>query len=275
MTLTPRYPEPFGVTTLYKFRPFSSAKQKGHVREILIDHKMWFSRANQLNDPEDLRPRLIFHRGADDNATRALLRADAEVAWARSVPPLSSENLARRRFRLATAPIAELEREGMERAHARLDSEYWILSLASSRDSTRMWDEYADGRRGVCIHFSVAAGSPFRFAQRVIYQRDAPVLRVPFGDTPDAVVADLSTRTKTLKWQHEAEFRWVRYPDLDFSDTGFYFEGRYAHFPAAAITGVTVGTEMPEPDVQEILRMAAAHKPRLSVYRPRGVIVTV
>jgi len=45
-----------GVQTLYKFCPFSTAERRQWVRHILVEHKIYFARPSQLNDPYDLRP---------------------------------------------------------------------------------------------------------------------------------------------------------------------------------------------------------------------------
>jgi hypothetical protein len=271
----PRFPEEFGLTELYKFRAYRTAEDKSHVREIIEQHKVWLSNAEQLNDPEDLRPEIKFRRGANDEETRKLLRVDAESVWARQDPPWTPEQLAMNRYRLHTERIDVLEREAMEKTHLRLNAEYWIFSLASSRDDVRMWDKYADERRGLCIHFRIAAGSPFRFAQLVLYQATSPQLLVPFGNLTGDQIGDACTRTKTLKWQGEAEYRLIRYPgqDVEYGDVGLRVVGRHGHFPPSAISGITVGTDMAKEDVESIGALARGHSPPLPVYRPRSLIV--
>src|SRR5882757_2077671 len=104
---TPRFAIEFGHRTLYKFRAFRTAKDKDRIGEILRGNRVWFSTSRSLKDmdPDDLRPRLRFTRGATEEATRRLLRDDAERAWARRSPPLTTEQLVRNRYWLATAPI--------------------------------------------------------------------------------------------------------------------------------------------------------------------------
>src|SRR6266851_3732686 len=257
-----------GIATLYKFKPFSTDEHRRQVREILVDHKLYFARASQLNDGRDLRPQLRF-RGSSETETRQLLRADAEQVWGRRTPLYSAQELQKLRQRLATSTLEQLEQDALQRTHQRLEDHYWVLSLTASRDYVAMWDDYADGRRGVCIHFRSDGDSPFGISQRVLYQDNVPVLLVPLGTERE--VADVSTLTKLRRWQLEREYRLIRYPDVDFSDAHLRFEGQHAHFPSWAISGITVGLSMPVDHVREVLKLADAHDPPLPVWRPNSV----
>jgi hypothetical protein len=259
-----------GVTTLYKFKAYATQQDKMRIREILVDHKIYFSRPSQLNDDRDLRPNLKF-RGTSEAETRALILHDAEAAWPRRQPAYSPEELTWLRHRLTHSSIEGLERDALQRTHERLEREYWIFSLAASRDYISMWRDYGDHDRGICIHFRSDGDSPFGAAQRVLYQADIPLLFVPLGDEQE--VADRSTLTKTLKWSGEREYRLIRYPDVDLSEAHLHFDGQRAQFPAWAITGITVGMKMPPTEVREILEIAESHEPPIPVWRPNGDVI--
>jgi hypothetical protein len=258
-----------GVYTLYKFCPFSTDERRRWVREILVEHKIYFARPSQLNDPYDLRPLVRLRPALTERELRDRLRADAEEHWARQRPPPTAEQLAAYRLRLATIDLQTFERETIERIRRRLDEHYRIFSLAVDRGAIHMWDDYADRRRGLCIHFRSDVSSPFGFAQRVIYQSDRPELLVPFENLPERDVADRATLIKTrARWDREVEYRLVRYPGLDYSEAGLRFDGDYGYFPADAITGITVGTDMPEEDRTVVAAYARQHSPGLRVEVP-------
>jgi hypothetical protein len=259
-----------GIKTLYKFKAYATEQDKGRVREILLEHEIYFSRPSQLNDDRDLRPDLRF-RGASEAETRMLILRDAEVAWARRQPTYSAEELTWLRNRLTQSSLADLERDALQRTHERLECEYWIFSLAASRDYISMWRDYGDHDRGLCIHFRSDGDSPFGAAQRVLYQATIPLLLVPLGDEQE--VADRATLTKTLKWSGEREYRLIRYPDVDLSDAHLHFDGQHARFPSWTITGITVGMKMPSQEVREVLELAESHQPKLPVWRPNGIVV--
>ena len=260
-----------GIPTLYKFTPFDTMDRRKWVLEILRPpHRVYFARPSELNDDLDLRPLAHLRSGASESEIRSLLRAEAEDSWARQIPSPTAEQLARFRLRLATIDLLEFEREALERIHNRLENQYGILSLTRERDLIPMWDEYADKRRGLCIHFRVDSSSPFGFAQRVIYQRRRPALQLPLGDLSEREVADRALLTKTAdRWAQEREYRLVRFPETVYEDVGLRVDGRYGYFPGSVITGITVGTDMPEDDVALILRCANQYNPHLRVDRPR------
>ncbi len=258
-----------GIVTLYKFRRFGSEQERAWVREILVEHKVYFSRSSELNDRHDLKPHVRFQRGDSDSDTRHLLLEDAEAVWARQQPPPTPEQLESYKLRLSTQPLKVLERDAVLRTHERLEENYWIFSLATSRDWIHMWKDYADEARGLCIHFRADAHSPFGFAQRVIYQAERPELLVPFGDLSERDIADRATLIKTRRWAREEEYRLIRYPGVDYSEAGLRFDGQYGHFRPDAICGITVGLEMADSDVALILDLASRHQPPLRVERPQ------
>lgn len=88
-----------GKTTLYKFRPYQTTQQREWVREIIQDHKVYFSRASQLNDPFDMSPRW-------EVITREGLLAAAEAYWSRR-PDTSAEERVRHLKYLEGCDLAE------------------------------------------------------------------------------------------------------------------------------------------------------------------------
>jgi hypothetical protein len=257
-----------GLTTLYKFRAYDTPQRRAWVRQILVESRIYMSRSDELNDELDLRPLVSVRRGATDAATRHRLLEAANAHWSTHQVPFTNEHIEGRRRTLATQSLAMIEAEAMARTHARLNS-YWIFSLSSTRDYLPMWDDYADNKRGLCIHFRADAHSPFGFAQQVLYQENRPVLQAPFEELTEQDVADRATLTKTAKWAVEQEYRLIRYPDFDYSEFGLTFTGQFASFPRSAVCGITVGLEMSAADIAEIAQIAATYDPPLPICRPQ------
>ena len=44
------------VGALYKLRGYDTDERREWVRQILVEHRVYFSRSSQLNDADDLRP---------------------------------------------------------------------------------------------------------------------------------------------------------------------------------------------------------------------------
>jgi hypothetical protein len=259
------------VPTLYKFRAYTTDQEKAWVQEILLEHKIRFSRPSQLNDPHDLRPLLKIRRLSSDEETRAMLFADAEQVWARHQPPYTPDRIERMRVRLRQETFEQLEAEALARTHARMEAAYWVFSLATSRDWVHMWEDYANRGTGLCIHFKVDALTPFGWAQRVLYTPERPVLYVPLPDERD--VTDAVGLTKTRRWEKEEEYRLIHCPGMDYKPLLGDLVGQHAVFHPSSIEGITVGPNMPDANVKEILAIAATYQPFLTVSRPTGAVV--
>jgi hypothetical protein len=118
-----------------------------------------------------------------------------------------------------------------------------------------MWERYADNRRGVCIHFRCALGTPFGFSQRVDYVHVLDPLLVPFDDMEEREIARRATLSKLVQWQEEREYRFLLYPGTSFDEAGLHIQGRYGYFNPGEVVGVSVGDQMPEQYLEELKAM--------------------
>jgi hypothetical protein len=200
-----------------------------------------------------------------------MLLEDAEVVWARRKPAYTAERIERMRARLQKETFEQLEAEAIARTHARLEARYWVFSLATSRNWVHMWDEYANNRTGLCVHFKVDPLTPFGWAQRVLYTPQRPVLYVPLPDERD--VTDAVCLTKTRRWEREEEYRLIHCPGMDYKPLLGDLEGQHAQFHPSAIQGITVGANMAEASVREIMAIASSYEPHLPVWRPNGAVI--
>jgi len=255
-----RYAADCGKTTLYKFRAYQTKEQRDWVREILVDHKVYFSRASQLNDPFDLTPRL-------QTATRETLLAGARDYFKRR--GTRKLEAAAKLLYLKTCDLAAHLQKAEARMRQRIEEHYWVFSLAGNRDHPMLWSHYADKHTGLCIHFRADQKSVFCASLEVIYDDARPELPVELYTLPEHEVWRRATLMKGKFWQYEDEFRWVRAPDIDYSDLPLRFNGQHAFFPPPILSGVTLGARMPDSDIKELLALAAAHVPPLPVWRAR------
>lgn len=99
---------------------------------------------------------------------------------------------------------------------------YRVLCVTQNVHSTRMWDEYAQGHRGIAIRIepNLEKDSKFKLFKEVKYQGDRPtVYESPtqfiqdslFGDKYQIITQclDKIIYTKTRDWEHEEEYRLV------------------------------------------------------------------
>lgn len=248
-----------GKTTLYKFKPCSDHIEKARVREILIEHKVYFSRPSQLNDPFDLSP--VFAVSRD----REALIQDAERHRAKRRPPYTPKESGRFRQWLRTADHAEIAKTLRDGARGRLE-DYWVFSLAGNREHPMLWSHYARGHTGLSIHFLADSSSPFSGALNVTYSPERPVIPIPITLSEHDTAERVSLRKGDF-WRYEEEYRLIRYPNVDYSNTDLEFEGQHARFPARLITGITVGSRMAAEDMDAICAIAAQHVPVLPVWQ--------
>lgn len=162
--------------------------------------------------------------------------------------------------------IENFEEHILTSTHTRLENEYWIYSLSADRESFRMWRDYADRGRGLCVHFDATWPSPFSIAQPVTYHFVRPALPFPFP--PDEEFAAIVLRAKAWRrWRYQREFRVIKYADTPFDEVGLIFQGQFGLFPPIAVTGITVGADMPPEDIDELIELVKQREEQIPVYQ--------
>lgn len=247
-----------GKSTLYKFRPYQTEDDRKRVREIIVERKIYFSRASQINDPFDLSPRI-------EIPTREELIAGAERYFRNN--PEKSVRRERTIRHLTFCDLPEYIRSVTEKIRGRIENHYSIFSLAGNRDHPMLWSHYAAGHSGLCIHFHSNEQSIFGGALRVKYGERRPMLPIELFSGPERDIFERVLLTKGVFWEYEEEYRWIRFPDTDWSDLPISFKGQHAHFHPGALSGISVGARMPDSDIAEMLELAAHHDPQLPVWR--------
>lgn len=97
---------------------------------------------------------------------------------------------------------------------------YRVLCVSTHKDSERMWIEYAEKHKGVSLRIqqNLARNSKFQLFRPIIYREKRPPLYEDalefiagalFGnhETRNEKIIERIIYTKTLKWQHEGEYR--------------------------------------------------------------------
>lgn len=255
-----RYAAACGKTTLYKFRAYSTEEQKQRVREILVEHKVYFARPTQLNDPFDMSPHLVV-------ATREEFLAGAHRYFERN-QDISADVRQRQLSYLEACDLEDHHRVTQKRIREHLDDNYWVFSLAGNRDHPMLWSHYASGHTGLCIHFRSTAESVFSAAIATIYSEDRAVINLDFFE-PEQRGGALSSTVlrKGDFWSYEDEYRLCRFPDVDYSGLPIRFSGQHATIPASNLSGISLGARMSEKHVAELMMLAAEHSPPLPVWQ--------
>jgi hypothetical protein len=177
-----------------------------HIREIVLDRRVYFPRPSQLNDPIDCRPRMIRPTSAEINVY--LLR--------KGNLKYPGQNLREERKRRRMHAHRRLEKpDTLQRLWAEQAERYGILSLSRSKCNAHMWNAYAETGRGVCIEFDfepVIEGRAIDWVPFAVeYADHQPELNILKFQRPDKELvrefACRSFRTKTREWMVEEEVR--------------------------------------------------------------------
>lgn len=256
-----RYAARSGKTTLYKFRSYRTDKEREWVRQIVEDHKVYFSRASQINDPFDMSPQL-------EEFTREELLAAADRHFL-SQPKLTEQERFERRNYLATCDLSQHAANVVAGMRKRIEDGFFVFSLAGNRNHPMLWSHYAFGHTGLCVHFRADESTIFGASMGVIY--DGKRARIPV-DVRSVSMGEIFNRSVLHKgefWSYEEEYRLLRLPNTDYSDVPIRFDGQHAYFPSSVLSGITVGVRMSGSEVDDVLKMAARHTPPLRVWRAK------
>jgi Protein of unknown function (DUF2971) len=151
-----------------------------------------------------------------------------------------------------------------------------VLCVTTNKDSARMWEEYAQQHKGIALRIeaNIAKDSKFQRFQPVIYRETRPALHDDtlefiagglFGDKEARIHAILEKiiYSKTLKWQHESEYRLAIPLGKD--------EAPYdtLKYHPEEITELYLGSAMDKADKEDILAKAKALNPAIRVFQAK------
>lgn len=211
---------------LYKYRDFSATGIL-YLEGAILRNEVWFSRASAFLDEADCCPRLIYPE--DEDAKRHLFL-----------------DIAKRNKAAYDAAIDIVDEEGAfnwDEACAlmtgNIRSKTLVSCFAKDPSMAEMWNDYADGGKGVCLRFSDPEGSPPFFSGAF------PVNYVD-GDVTFPLQAEYSVEerkayflTKAKKYDVEGEFRL-----LDFTNE-VVVAGKSEKFDPRSLTGIIFGPDCP------------------------------
>lgn len=152
--------------------------------------------------------------------------------------------------------------------------EYRVLCVTTRRDSEEMWSTYAEDHKGVMLRIepNVAKNSIFQSFRPVEYREKRPPLhdntldfiaKSLFGDQLAwrQKILDKIIYTKTLRWQHEAEYRLaipLRKGERPWNVLDYHPE---------EVTELYLGLAMTNEDKDEIIATAKDRNPNISIFQ--------
>jgi hypothetical protein len=249
-----------GVDTLYKFKGFAG-EQRDHVIDMITNARIYFSRAEQFNDPLDVAP--VIALGGDPKDPKFVEALEAkELEMMRSKGMADAEIDAYRKtngsdiFALAAGSRVAVRKAIREATR--------IFCLSAEQCHPLQWSHYADQHRGLCLHFSSAPGVPFGLSRKVTYSQDRKPILIPLDRQQESAIFDRFVMVKADFWSYEHEFRIVVGPGVDW---GGSLDGDFVSFDPDRLTGVTIGMRMPARDEAELVALIHAQRPHMKIWR--------
>ena len=267
-------------SVLYKFRAYDRKlpEQLGWVRDTLFRNRIRFSKMSELNDPFEGQPFVlplfedpekqkaeVFRTSLDDAHRAGFTGRDAVREALIAVAAM--------RLPIGDVAIKRMMAEGVEES-------FWVYCVTATRDPILMWSHYADGHKGIALHFD-PAHFPIQNLYEVHYDDEYPVYHYPSANalaTHDAVRAIL--HTKATAWQYEREYRVVRVvesrseSDRVNREMGLNWDGQMVTLSDAALSGVTLGAAMPKALARELTAELADHRPAVEVWQAETALRT-
>ena len=261
-------------STFYKFRTYDSkrADQLKWVRETIFENRIRYSRTSELNDPFEGRP-LLVPINSDPVAQRRvmrdyLLQQFIDEGKSRPDAELSAT---------LTAAMSPASRGDLTPAYSialakTIEENFWLYCGCGTREPILMWSHYADGPRGVALHFDASA-APFDAAYEVHYSETYPEFPFPIStaDADDEKVRAMIL-TKSCGWSYEEEHRAVRGANIQseeqrpIRERGLRWSGQVVELPPETLTGVTIGANMPRELAEALIAEIAERRPHLQIW---------
>lgn len=255
---------------LFKFFRYGTDQHKQRIHRLLEYNEIYFSTRNELNDPFEIKVGLA----PDPDRKKAVkaLRKSAFLGAKQNKRPWREAVKAQER-----AGRADLEtsyRNLQDLHNARLEKEAFILCFCGTRKNILMWSHYADGHKGLCVHFNTKV-RPILGALAVKYQRDYPISHFP-SESPgqEHDFLEKSVLSKSHRWRYEKEYRLF---SLRMGDhrTAWWLDllwsprnDRTAHkafLPRNAISGITIGASMPPTDRDSLIAFCRSKRPDIRI----------
>lgn len=191
---------------LYKYRSWPEKCGRNRFqRRILIKNEIYFSSAEQFNDPFD---NSLPFRYKESDLTHQNLFNKLFLIGRRNWPKMTDEQLQKICIERINSGVFENGKYWKENADENIKSmksSLGIFSLSAVNDSILMWSHYADSHRGYCIGFdsNILFGLSGSLGN-VIYDNIFPEIGL-FDDSLESFLRFFITKSES--WSYEQEYR--------------------------------------------------------------------
>jgi hypothetical protein len=214
----------FETMPLYKYLscPAGDTTRMEWVRQILVEHQLFFASRRAFNDPFDCAiPRLSQIPGT-------FLKRFAEEFVDRKFPNHSEAEKSDMMDRLMSVDALEEIHRGLQDNVDKAG----IVCFSTVRDDILMWAHYADKHKGLCLEFDGSCNCIFfGEAQPVEYEDYTPI---PLHEDRERQMTRVIL-TKSKHWSYEKEYRIFRPETAE----------QNIDYPVELLTGIIFGCMTP------------------------------
>ena len=250
---------------LYKFRSMADDQQKQRLRDIVLGHRIRFSRPSELNDPIEGKP--IYALG--DWSSEQYRTQFSEWAWrcqrhVAQPPPQKAfcAWLVQQPQQVHQGHIYQINTDNQ----AEIEKRWRVLSLSADVGHDLMWSHYADGHKGVALVFDTSH-SEFSLAYEVSYAPRRQPMEITTQDQSAVLKNTLLTKRKT--WAYEKEFRCIA-PEVP-EPNALHLDNQFLRFAPQLLVGIILGAKLSPGNEAEILSWSLQREVPLELSR---VIIT-
>ena len=215
----------FETMPLYKYLscPDGDKEKMEWVKQILVEHQLFFASRRAFNDPFDCAiPSLLQIPGT-------FLKRFAEEFVDRKFPNASESDKSHMIDRLMSVNALEDIRQRLQDDVDRAG----IVCFSKVRDDILMWAHYGDKHKGLCLEFDGSSNCMFfGEAQPVEYEDYTPI---PLHEDTERQMSRVIL-TKSKHWVYEKEYRIFR-PNI---------ASQSLHYPVELLTGIIFGCMTPD-----------------------------
>ena len=169
--------------------------RRSWLERLLVKNEAYFRSRNQLNDPNELRPEIVFD--GPEKAMRLFVR---ELVQQRSGRLSLAKRLQEERKVMHIYKNPEQLRKMLHDILDRLG----IFCLSETDNEMLLWSHYADAHRGVCIEFDTKVGF-LAAARQVTYGDKRPIVNRLVDSLIE--IGEKSMLSKLKAWAYEREWR--------------------------------------------------------------------
>ncbi len=223
--LTSESQKNFETMPLYKYMacPDGDQERMGWVKQILVQHQLFFASRQSFNDPFDCAiPSLSQIPGT-------FLKQWAEEFVDRKFPDHSESEKSDKIDELMSVNALEKIRRGLQDTVDKAS----ISCFSTVRDDILMWAHYADKHKGLCLEFDGSGNCKFfGDAQPVAYEDYTPI---PLHENAEHQMRRVIL-TKSKHWSYEKEYRIFKREKA----------GKNIDYPVELLTGIIFGCMTPD-----------------------------